>query len=78
MILNWDEYYRFISAMLFTSDGNQPLGQQPALQNPTICRQMDIWDIVSKYQITNGTSLKALQIKTIYPFWNYPMGYKGK
>jgi len=64
--------------MLFIIDGNQPLVHEPALLNPTICTQMDICDIVSKYQITSGTSLKTLQTKTIYPFWNYPMGYKGK
>jgi hypothetical protein len=53
--------------MLFTSDGKQPLVPEPVLLNQTILMQMDIYDIVSKFQITNGTLLKVLQIKTIYP-----------
>ena len=30
------------------------------------------------FHLNQRTSLKTLQTKTIYPFWNYPMGYKGK
>jgi hypothetical protein len=54
--------------MLFISDGKQPLGHEPALRNQTILMQMDICDIVSRFQITSGTLLKILQTKKIYPF----------
>jgi len=64
--------------MLFTSDGKQPLGHEQALLNQTVLMQMDICDIVSKYQITNDILLKILQTKTIYPFYNYPMGCKER
>jgi hypothetical protein len=64
--------------MLFISDGKQPPGQLPALLNQTILIQMDIYDIVSRFQITSDILLKILQTKTIYPFWNYPMGCKER
>jgi hypothetical protein len=64
--------------MLFTSDGKQPPGHEPALLNQTILMQMDICDIVSKYQIMSNILLNKLQTKTIYPFYNYQMGCKER
>jgi hypothetical protein len=41
--------------MLFIRGGKQPLVPEPVLLNQTILMQMDIYDIVSKYQIMSGT-----------------------